>query len=606
MTTGRASETYSHFQRVTRSQSMRPEPTPVVEETASTAASPSPRPDTAIPLALGYDNSQAAVLPRVPAVEPVVREPERDPSPGRFAVLMHCLPRYLPRLFQDAEQTFLQMAASLAVTFLLLASVAFTLLSLSAVAPLPGSLSPYRDQFHRGIRVAFGGIDPFYAPENITAPPSQPVYNKLMFFKTEDMVKATNELKTQVGFHNDSISELRRLLPDALAVKMDENGNYIIPEPFWKALLEKIGNDGAAPLWESFISGNKDKLNAMISENSAHRDTSGDDVHSISQFDFESTLAANNKMHEDDLRLQFNNFKELVLQEARLMVREGNAENMRMAEHMLSESVTFRISTQQISALSLTNLLYNAHRVQNEVNHFSPGLGAVVDPKYTSATASPNEKFWLGYFYMNLWQASMTPNPPVNALTGWDEGTQCWCADHGNEKNLQKNGKAQLTVKMAHKIRPKEIIIEHIPAKGTRDIAAAPRDFQVWAQLDNKTEAIRVQAEMNKTSSYVNYTLPLCGKPPNDEKTWVCMLTAHYDLHANNNVQAKYLLGSDVVETDRIAVRVTENWGAKDHTCLYRVRVTGEEVDKRFPQGIHSPIWRDRAALNLDGQAEAR
>ncbi|KAI7595731.1 hypothetical protein KC316_g329, partial [Hortaea werneckii] len=69
------------------------------------------------------------------------------------------------------------------------------------------------------------------------------------------------------------------------------------------------------------------------------------------------------------------------------------------------------------------------------------------------------------------------------------------------------------------------------------------------------------------------------GVPPSDKH--VCVANGRYEIHGSNWVQSFPLYGDTLQElgfaTDKVTVRVNTNWGA-DHTCIYRLRLTGDRV----------------------------
>ena len=64
---------------------------------------------------------------------------------------------------------------------------------------------------------------------------------------------------------------------------------------------------------------------------------------------------------------------------------------------------------------------------------------------------------------------------------------------------------------------------------------------------------------------------------------WVRVARGRYDIHAPHVQTVK--LGADFKElgvpVKEMSFRVRSNWGRKDYTCLYRVRMIGEEVDEK-------------------------
>lgn len=232
-------------------------------------------------------------------------------------------------------------------------------------------------------------------------------------------------------------------------------------------------------------------------------------------------------------------------------------------------------------------LIVNMNERMRETNYFSQGLGAFVEPHYTSPTwREPTIAQKIGRW---MWRgvgavfrqvhAHLLVHPPTTALTEWSENGDCWCADSAETAAV----KLQIGVRTPLMVYPKEFIIEHIPSSGTRDIAAAPQNFEVWAKMSSTEEAATVT--QNLGSLHARFWPDQCGEPPSgpadDSDLWVCSVRGTYDIHGPNYLQyfdfpvQPWNIG---LKTSSVVMKVTSNWGA-DHTCLYRIRLTGDEVD---------------------------
>lgn len=227
-----------------------------------------------------------------------------------------------------------------------------------------------------------------------------------------------------------------------------------------------------------------------------------------------------------------------------------------------------------------------------QTNYLSQGLGAIMLPRYTSPTWREPSTFQ--YYGQWAWKAigmstrieqpHLAVHPKTTALTDWAENGDCWCADSPANADV----KLQIAVRTPFKIYPTHFIIEHIPAPGTRDIAAAPKEFEVWVKMESKEMADKVKQRIKDRQD--RFWPDLCGPPPRsmeggkdigDDGTWLCAVNHRYDIHNHNYMQTfgfpinPWDLG---LEAWNVVLKVTSNWGA-DHTCLYRIRLAGDEVD---------------------------
>lgn len=238
--------------------------------------------------------------------------------------------------------------------------------------------------------------------------------------------------------------------------------------------------------------------------------------------------------------------------------------------------------------------------MMRETNYFSPGLGAVVKPRYTSRTwreASliqwSGQRIWKAIgMEANTDHAHLAVHSTSMALSDWRENGDCWCADSPRDADV----KLQIAVHVPFQIFPTTLIIEHIPASGTRDIASAPREFEVWVKMDSAEDVERLKQVIKDRKT--NFWPDLCGPPPRStspadvtdgDDTWLCAIRHRYDIHNHNYLQNfnfpinPWDIG---LKTWTVVLKVTSNWGA-DHTCLYRVRLAGDEVENHINHQLH-------------------
>ena len=227
-----------------------------------------------------------------------------------------------------------------------------------------------------------------------------------------------------------------------------------------------------------------------------------------------------------------------------------------------------------------------AHEFQ-QINWFSSGNGAVVEPYLTSPSDTGNCKpatlgstfSWIKpstWFIKPHQQCStFTPSQALRPLSDID---RTFCAP-------QSRGKLQLTVITPRDIAPTELIIEHpkdaLIVKGT-----TPREFELYAQLNDPAASEDVTTVTNlidlrpegsslqngREDSFARKSLP-------DEFTLIGRW--NYDLHAPNYIQTFRVpvdlrtLGG---KANTFTVRVNTNWGDTHPTCLYRVRLHGHDM----------------------------
>ncbi|KXT01793.1 hypothetical protein AC578_1980 [Pseudocercospora eumusae] len=399
-------------------------------------------------------------------------------------------------------------------------------------------------------------------PPNQTIPSLQYGINAHFKSRLDRADNATEAIRKTIAVQQAAIAELKRILPHTIVTE-EVDGEWHIPAQFWKALSDKMTRPSdSSEIWDHFIQSNEEKLQAVFlgvldqemgNVATRHR--------LVSKDAFQAAMVANNRLMEEEMAETLRNFRTEILTEAR-----------DVAKDTLEKSEVMAMARANIAALGNANVLFNTDKTLREVNYLSPGNGAAIDPQTTSKTKLPDDGWWYKFHAWIGW-FSQFPNPPSAAIQPWEQNTQCWCSANSTEH------RAQLGVRLAYTIFPTELTIEHPPALATRDIAAAPKDFEVWVELD-PTEAPRIYEDLGGKISRFSGDRPCSSTPPDDVKEWVCLMTDWYDISDHSFVQSfKFYpdMRSYGISTDRVVIRVMDNYGA-DHTCMYRWRLTGEEA----------------------------
>ncbi|KAI7082837.1 hypothetical protein KC356_g8050 [Hortaea werneckii] len=372
------------------------------------------------------------------------------------------------------------------------------------------------------------------------------------------LLKRATALEETVALHETSLRALDDILPSQLVVR-EIDGQVDIPQQFWEALLQRFSGEEAAPLWQSFLTKNEDSLRQLTDVAVESRLSDSTEMRRIVSAELFRDLLDESYGYLDQ------HFNELLVDAERRMLTRLHDEMEKTAQGVVEKTPAFSLSHVQIQALASSNILRNVQNALHSVNFFSPALGARVNPHETSSTYYPPRK---GLFGGSAYLSGV--RPPIEALSKWDEPGECWCAANSTAKG---KGQAQITVHLGEKIWPGWLTIEHIPADGTLHIDAAPRDWELWLPARDKQHAQETTKILEE--DFIHCT----GTPPSDKH--VCVATGRYDIHGINWVQSFTLYGQRLEElgfaTDKVTFRVNTNWGA-DHTCIYRLRLTGDRV----------------------------
>ena len=164
--------------------------------------------------------------------------------------------------------------------------------------------------------------------------------------------------------------------------------------------------------------------------------------------------------------------------------------------------------------------------------------------------------------------------PPITALHHELQNGHCWPF---------AGGEGQLGVALSSPIFVEEVTIDHVAKSIAFDMGSAPRQMEVWGLVEGKDNIARVrgwkedlaarkEARQQPTDDEVEYlkTLP---------KHYIRLANFTYNIHSPNNVQTFPVMPEIrelKVDFGILVLRVLNNWGRVDFTCLYRFRVHGQ------------------------------
>ncbi|KAM0325879.1 hypothetical protein ACHAQA_007182 [Verticillium albo-atrum] len=216
-----------------------------------------------------------------------------------------------------------------------------------------------------------------------------------------------------------------------------------------------------------------------------------------------------------------------------------------------------------------------SHDLQNRVNYFNPKLGALVGT-LTTPTYKPKEPA-SGTFLTGMWGRRRQPAPhdhPSAALSGWSDAGDCWCGTTTYSREGAPLGIA-LDVVLGHRVKPEYLVVEHMLPGATLAPGARPQTIEVWVQLEewNQRELVR---------DFAAYTWQSSLQQPFGE-TFVQVSSFEYESQAASGGVYVHKLPDELkelnVSTEHIIIRPVTNYGDEEQTCIYRVRLYGENDD---------------------------
>ncbi|KAF8920425.1 hypothetical protein CPB85DRAFT_1248578 [Mucidula mucida] len=169
--------------------------------------------------------------------------------------------------------------------------------------------------------------------------------------------------------------------------------------------------------------------------------------------------------------------------------------------------------------------------------------------------------------------------PPIFALHPDLHAGQCWPFGGSSGK---------LGVALAAPVYISEVTIDHVSKEVAHDMRTAPRAMEVWGQIDGKDNVQKIAAWRAEKQNVREEALKRGETIEEDvhpkdypAKLWVKIASFNYNIHDSNPIQT-FPVFEEIrklnVDFGIVNLRILNNWGREDYTCLYRFRVHGEPL----------------------------
>ncbi|KAF7549073.1 hypothetical protein G7046_g8456 [Stylonectria norvegica] len=396
-------------------------------------------------------------------------------------------------------------------------------------------------------------------------------------------------------------------------------------EQQWQAIMSRISNDPAfkstqnvsvsdiegrmeqqaTKFWDSWVKNNQDKMIEILRPTMDKVQVTGSDrgfdaritrlikEHSkssdhnevlVTRDEFiqyvQNEFARNNKMFHaelEELRPQLETLMRDTIHQAARDAPQG------MSQKDITKLVK-SLTDKYISGLNLEGMAkgqIHQHwdvELKNQVNFFSQGSGATIDIVITSVIYDPYKK---GLYSEDAYKKGIrgvNPYPASFALTSWEDEGDCWCA--AREFNRRGNpAGASLSVQLAQRIIPQNVVIEHILPGATSDPDARPRNIEVYAAIEDEEIRERVKdfASVHFPADPESWNYEEAEYPKKNKLVKIGQFV--YESSELTRGVHVHRLSPELVEigadTDHVVVRAVSNYGSNSHTCFYRVRLFG-------------------------------
>ncbi|KAJ3416259.1 hypothetical protein HDV05_002549 [Chytridiales sp. JEL 0842] len=345
------------------------------------------------------------------------------------------------------------------------------------------------------------------------------------------------------------------------------------------------------------------KQKLALAESTANSKMTSDDVHKmINMHDFSATIRerVNEVLRggegtENKLVLTRQEVLEILEKDVKELQGDavGDLESIRarlaaLEQEKNSPGLTQETITPLIEALIQRSLRRYTADVIAKADYALASAGAWVVPGLTSPTFSTPAKSmlkrWMGQRVVKGWG-------PFFALTPGNVPGQCWSM-HGTEGTIG--------IHLAMPVIPTAFTIDHIPvdlalsdkptdvngSDGSHfdthpGLSSSPKDVELWAVLNPEIfSSLNLNEESARALPKITAD-PQSESEPANQPAAVLLSTSQFDPRKDSvqtfpvNSEAAKALKELGVVPDTVVLRVRSNWGNKDYTCLYRVRVHG-------------------------------
>lgn len=435
----------------------------------------------------------------------------------------------------------------------------------------------------------------------------------------EELLGQHHVLKKAGLVYQGEIAKFNKIIPKTVYMELDDKGRPIVASEFWYALRELISKDddiftldedrsiterqskavSSALLKDrTFLSHIEEnvgeKLDPKISAlwdswskqnaQNVHETPVGSGV-VVTRDEFLTHLRNTITTHKSEIQADLKELKSSI----RTMIHDRMEELDRKRGAAAENAGLNRAETLALVAQELSKALANAKMgalarsqvhahfddfLQNQVNFLSMGSGAVVNVKFSSVTYDPFQQGLQNNKALEQGIRSAKPYEHNEALKGWQDDGDKWCAAAGTNNEGQMHGYV-LAILLGRPVVPQHVVVEHILPGATLDPDARPRDMEIWAEIEDPEVRTRVE-DFSRTNLPKREASEPKASLPNSYVRIGQFTYSGAEVHNGVHV---HRLSSELekigAETSNIVFRALNTYGSPDHACFYRVRMYG-------------------------------
>ncbi|KAG8668579.1 hypothetical protein FPOAC2_07878 [Fusarium poae] len=404
-----------------------------------------------------------------------------------------------------------------------------------------------------------------------------------------------------------------------------KSGNFeISSEKQWKAIVARLGKDNnfqgkldgivgnsiqdkLPNFWDTWFKKNNDVLEPLVEKAMAKRQSAGSGAAfdqqlakivgeelrkqnqtAVSRDEFMAYVKNDLMEHKSEVEAEFNRLKSYMsdyimdtVRTAKMMAPRTmtDTEMRKLVRKVVYQTLTD--GSLEAAAKSKIHAHWNSN-LKYQVNFFGIGAGATIETKFTAPVWDPYKDKAQVKKALALGLRGARPLPAIHALSAWQEEGERWCGSHTEDTDGRSHG-VGLSVHLGHEVVPENIVVEHIHPNATMDPSARPRHIEVFARFEVKEEQELVRDySSNKFPDHIN-GWDFNPSPLPDSFVKITQFEYQGD-ELNEGVHVHHIndeFANLRIPTDHVIIRALSNYGAPDHTCFYRVRLFGNQVDEQ-------------------------
>ncbi|CED84760.1 Spindle pole body protein, contains UNC-84 domain [Phaffia rhodozyma] len=402
--------------------------------------------------------------------------------------------------------------------------------------------------------------------------------------KAEQLAKNASNAAKVAQLAADSIEAQ---LPARLFIRMNPKTKSLDIDPvFWKALravfvdrkeASLLGKSQPSaskdqpvptpnpqiPSWDDFLSHNEDALRSWTDSEFDQKAQSGVIV---SRVDFLDLLKRELEALKFGLESQFDDqtrsMGDEVLAKSLSAIKVASDDQAsRPSSRSPASEDTSAISTIVTSMIDSALLKYSKD-VLAMTDYALESAGGRIIPSLTSKTYEIKPSGWGTVFGRKPIQG----RPPITVLNPNINVGYCWPF---------VGSVGQLGISLARPVIVSGVTIEHAAREVSFDLAAAPREIEIYGLPDGESDRAKVQEHNARRAGSETESDEALSQVTN----YFLLGSFTYDIEATNHIQT-FSIPEDIqsleIKTGILIARVKSNYG-DDYTCLYRIRIHGSQ-----------------------------